>query len=352
MRNILKSLLPVACLTALQSACSSDADKELNIIPVPNHISQTHGSFHIDNDTRYSLEIPEEYVESLGRVLGDCPAFRAKRLEPDSGKKVIFREVANLPGIDSPEGYVLNAGSDSIVVLSTAYNGLFYGAQTLVQLAEKGDIPAMTVVDQPRFPYRGFMLDVSRHFRSKEFVKKQIDAMARFKLNRLHLHLTDAAGWRLEIKKYPRLTTLAAWREFPSWKEWWNNGRKYKEEGGEGAYGGYYTQDDIRELVDYAAQRCITIIPEIEMPSHSEEVLAAYPELSCSQQPYKHSDFCVGNEQTFEFLENVLTEVMDLFPSEYIHIGGDEAAKNAWRECRLCQQRMNREGLDNVDELQ
>lgn len=196
------------------------------------------------------------------------------------------------------------------------------------------------------------MLDVSRHFRDKEFVKKQIDAMARYKLNKLHLHLTDAAGWRIAIDKYPRLTEFAAWREFPTWKEWWNNGRRYAEEGSDGAYGGYYTKDDIRELVAYAAERYITIIPEIEMPSHSEEVLAAYPELSCSRQPYKNSDFCVGNEQSFEFLENVLTEVMELFPSEYIHIGGDEAAKTAWKNCRLCSKRMADESIKNVDELQ
>ena len=186
-------------------------------------------------------------------------------------------------------------------------------------------VPAVTVKDSPRFGYRGFMIDVSRHFRPKEFVKKQIDAMARYKLNRLHLHLTDAAGWRIEIKKYPRLTSFAAWRPEAEWKKWWNTagGRKYCEREDPAAQGGYYTQEDIRELVRYAAERHITIIPEIEMPAHSEEVLAAYPGLSCAGEPYKGSDFCVGNEETFTFLENVLTEVMALFPSEYIHIGGD-----------------------------
>lgn len=157
------------------------------------------------------------------------------------------------------------------------------------------------------------MLDVSRHFSTKEFIKKQIDALAYYKINRLHLHLTDAAGWRLEIKKYPLLTDFAAWRTDPTWKKWWNGGRKYLRYDEPGASGGYYTQDDIREILEYARQHYITVIPEIEMPSHSEEVLAAYPQLSCSGEPYKNSDFCVGNEETFTFLENVLTEVMELF---------------------------------------
>ena len=196
------------------------------------------------------------------------------------------------------------------------------------------------------------MLDVSRHFFGKEFVKKQIDAIAHFKMNRLHLHLTDAAGWRIEIKKYPRLTEFAAWRSKALWKDWWFGDRLYAEEGSPEAHGGYYTQDDIRELVKYAADRYVTIIPEIEMPAHSEEVLTAYPELSCTHEPYKQADFCVGNEKVYEFLENVLTEVIELFPSEYIHIGGDEAGKASWPSCPLCQKRMKEEGLSDVNELQ
>ena len=171
-------------------------------------------------------------------------------------------------------------------------------------------------------------------------------------MNRMHLHLTDAAGWRLEIKAYPKLTSIAAWRPQKTWKEWWNGQRLYAEEGTEGAYGGYYTQEDIKELLEYAQDRHIEIIPEIEMPSHSEEVLAAYPELGCCGTAYKDSEFCVGNEESFRFLETVLTEVMDIFPSKYIHIGGDEAGKEHWKNCVKCQQRMKDEGLSNVDELQ
>lgn len=261
--------------------------------------------------------------------------------------------------VSSEEAYVVEVMPHKVVITATAAPGLFYGMQSLEQLAEHTaehlwKLPLGRVDDAPRFPYRGFMMDVSRHFRSKEFVKKQMDAMARYKLNRLHLHLTDAAGWRLEIKRYPRLTEFAAWRPAATWKEWWNEpgGRKYCEWNDPKAQGGYYSQDDIRELVQYAAERQITIIPEIEMSSHSEEVLAAYPSLSCSGEPYRNSDFCVGNEEVFTFLENVLLEVIHLFPSEYVHIGGDEAGKQAWKTCPKCQRRMQAEGLDNVDELQ
>ena len=228
--------------------------------------------------------------------------------------------------------------------------------QTLLQLLTPSgtgySVASVEIEDTPRFAYRGFMLDVSRHFFSKEFVKKQIDALAFYKINRLHLHLTDAAGWRIEIRKYPLLTDFAAWRTEPNWKKWWNGGREYVRFDEPGASGGYYTQKDICEILEYARQHYMTVIPEIEMPSHSEEVLAAYPQLSCSGEPYKNSDFCVGNEETFAFLENVLTEVMELFPSEYIHIGGDEAGKSAWKTCPKCQKRMKDEHLANVDELQ
>ena len=257
----------------------------------------------------------------------------------------------------SPESYTLSVTPQQILIRATSGAGLFYGMQTLLQLAQPSgagsySIASVEIEDTPRFAYRGLMLDVSRHFSTKEFIKKQIDALAYYKINRLHLHLTDAAGWRLEIKKYPLLTEFAARRTDPTRKQWWNGGRKYVRFDAPGAYGGYYTRDDIREILEYARQHYITVIPEIEMPSHSEEVLAAYPQLSCSGEPYKNSDFCVGNEETFTFLENVLTEVMELFPSEYIHIGGDEAGKSAWKTCPKCQKKMKDEHLANVDELQ
>ena len=253
-----------------------------------------------------------------------------------------------------PESYTLKVSRDSILITAGDSAGLFYARQTLRQLVEPDghSIPCVSISDSPRFAWRGYMQDVSRHFFDMDFLKKQIDAMAALKLNRLHLHLTDAAGWRVEIDRYPLLTSLAAWREGDLWKDWWFGERKYLPEGTPGAYGGYYTKEQLRELVRYAADRYVTIVPEIEMPSHSEEVLTAYPELSCTGEPYRHSDFCIGKEETFEFLENVLTEIMDIFPSQYIHIGGDEASKKAWAECPLCQARMEALGLTHVDELQ
>jgi hexosaminidase len=256
---------------------------------------------------------------------------------------------------EGPEAYVLKVTHKGVTIKSSSDAGVFYALQTLRQMTGDGEIKEIQcceIKDYPRFPYRGLHVDVSRHFRSVDFLKKQIDAMAAFKMNRMHLHLTDAAGWRLQIDAYPRLTEFAAWRPQETWKEWWAGDRQYCLEGSADAHGGYYTKEQMRELVEYAKARHIEIIPEIEMPSHSEEVLAAYPELGCSGEPYKDSEFCVGNEESFRFLETVLEEVMDVFPSKYIHIGGDEAGKQHWKTCPKCQQRMKEEGMESVDELQ
>lgn len=256
---------------------------------------------------------------------------------------------------DGTEDYSLEVGPRGVVIRAGGEAGLFYARQTLAQMTSDGavtEIRCCRIEDSPRYAYRGLHVDVSRHFRSVDFLKKQMDAMAFFKMNRMHLHLTDAAGWRLEIEAYPRLTRFAAWRPEALWKSWWNGGRQYADEGTEGVYGGYYTKEDIAELVSYAAERHIELIPEIEMPSHSEEVLAAYPELGCAGEAYKDSDFCVGNEDVFTFLETVLTEVMEMFPSEYIHIGGDEAGKEHWKTCPKCLRRMQDEDIADVDGLQ
>ena len=253
------------------------------------------------------------------------------------------------------EAYRIEISTKGIDIKAGGEAGLFYAKQTLAQMTADGTVKELKccrIEDAPRFSYRGLHVDVSRHFRSVDFLKKQMDAMALFKMNRMHLHLTDAAGWRLQIDAYPRLTAFAAWRPEALWKSWWNGDRRYAEEGADGVYGGYYTKEDIAELVSYAAQRHIELIPEIEMPSHSEEVLAAYPELGCTGEAYKDSDFCVGNEEVFRFLETVLTEVIDMFPSEYIHIGGDEAGKQHWKTCPKCQQRMKDENIEDVDGLQ
>ena len=328
-----------------------------SVIPVPLKMEQGTGSFLLSEKTKLYTNLQGGEAELWENYLKALPV-QLKEARMKDRKQMLFLLITpKTPQLPSPESYTLSVTPQRIEIRATSGAGLFYGMQTLLQLMQPAgtgsySVASVEIEDTPRFAYRGLMLDVSRHFSTKEFIKKQIDALAYYKINRLHLHLTDAAGWRLEIKKYPLLTDFAAWRTDPTWKKWWNGGRKYLRYDEPGASGGYYTQDDIREILEYARQHYITVIPEIEMPSHSEEVLAAYPQLSCSGEPYKNSDFCVGNEETFTFLENVLTEVMELFPSEYIHVGGDEAGKSAWKTCPKCQKRMKDEHLANVDELQ
>ena len=328
-----------------------------SVIPVPLKMEQGTGSFLLSEKTKLYTNLQGGEAELWENYLKALPV-QLKEARMKDRKQMLFLLITpKTTQLPSPESYTLSVTSQRIEIRATSGAGLFYGMQTLLQLMQPAStgsysVPSVEIEDTPRFAYRGLMLDVSRHFSTKEFIKKQIDALAYYKINRLHLHLTDAAGWRLEIKKYPLLTDFAAWRTDPTWKKWWNGGRKYLRYDEPGASGGYYTQDDIREILEYARQHYITVIPEIEMPSHSEEVLAAYPQLSCSGEPYKNSDFCIGNEETFTFLENVLTEVMELFPSEYIHVGGDEAGKSAWKTCPKCQKRMKDEHLANVDELQ
>ena len=331
--------------------------KAQSVIPVPLKMEQGTGCFLLSENTKLYINLQGLEAQLLENCLQALPVHLKKGKKKDTQNILSLLITEKNHQLPSPESYTLSVTPQQILIRATSGAGLFYGMQTLLQLAQPSgagsySIASVELEDTPRFAYRGLMLDVSRHFSTKEFIKKQIDALAYYKINRLHLHLTDAAGWRLEIKKYPLLTEFAAWRTDPTWKQWWNGGRKYVRFDAPGAYGGYYTQDDIREILEYARQHYITVIPEIEMPSHSEEVLAAYPQLSCSGEPYKNSDFCVGNEETFTFLENVLTEVMELFPSEYIHIGGDEAGKSAWKTCPKCQKRMKDEHLANVDELQ
>ena len=349
-----KTLLGLLSLI-LVCACAHDASVETkhSLLPVPQDMHIAKGCFTVSKGTKLYINTPADDKDAITNAFAAWNGL-LEATENNATANCITMEVCDqVENVTSPEGYTLEVTKEKINVKATSAAGLFYAAQTLQQLADGSNaIPACTITDEPQFAYRGLMLDVSRHFFGKEFVKKQIDAMAHFKMNRLHLHLTDAAGWRLEIKKYPRLTEFAAWRSPAIWKDWWFGDRKYVEEGSESAYGGYYTQEDIKELIAYAAERYITIIPEIEMPAHSEETLTAYPELSCTHEPYKQADFCVGNEKTFEFLENVLAEVIELFPSEYIHIGGDEAAKASWPHCPLCQKRMKEEGLKDVNELQ
>lgn len=319
----MKNLLLTSCLLVTGSLLSASAQ---HLIPLPQH-----------------------YVPSKGAVT-------VTAIEPSITDAATLDAVMRGTYSLSDEAYRLTASPAGCNIEAQSPLGYFRAQQTLAQLGGT----AATIDDAPAYSWRGCMLDVSRHFFSLDFVKKQIDVLSRYKINRLHLHLTDAAGWRMEIKRYPRLTGLGAFRTFDSWKTWWDGRkefggvndplrRKYVEEGSEGACGGYYTQDQLRELVRYAAERGITIIPEIEMPAHSEETLTAYPELSCTHEPYRQADFCPGSVATYDFLEHVLEEVMEVFPSVYIHVGGDEAAKGSWAACPRCQQKMQELGIWQPD---
>ena len=315
--------LAAAC-SLLLIACSPEEVRQVNLIPKPEQITMTGGTFTVD---------------SLALFGG----------QSSRNIKTVIDEAWS----GNPEGYQLDVTPGGIDLRAGSPDGLFDGMQTLRQLYAGGEVPCVSIRDNPRFGYRGLHLDVSRHFFSKEEVMKLLDVMSFYKLNTLHMHLTDAGGWRIEIDKYPKLTSETAFRTESDWRKWWDGrDRKYLPEGTPGAYGGYYTKEDIREIVKHAASKHINIIPEIEFPGHSEEVLMAYPELSCSGKPYQNGDFCIGNELSFTFMEDVLAEVIDLFPSEYIHVGGDEAGKSAWKKCPKCQALMKEKGMKNVDELQ
>ena len=315
--------LAAAC-SFLLIACSPEEVRQVNLIPKPERMTMTGGTFTVD---------------SLALFGG----------QSSRNIKTVIDEAWS----GNPEGYQLDVTPGGIDLRAGSPDGLFYGMQTFRQLYAGGEVPCVSIRDNPRFGYRGLHLDVSRHFFSKEEVMKLLDVMSFYKLNTLHMHLTDAGGWRVEIDKYPKLTSETAFRTESDWRKWWDGrDRKYLPEGTPGAYGGYYTKEDIREIVKHAASKHINIIPEIEFPGHSEEVLMAYPELSCSGKPYQNGDFCIGNELSFTFMEDVLAEVIDLFPSEYIHVGGDEAGKSAWKKCPKCQALMKEKGMKNVDELQ
>ena len=269
------------------------------------------------------------------------------------------------------EGYRLHITRDTLLITANDRAGFIHAGQTLKQLADNGKLPCCDITDAPRFGWRGCMIDVSRHYFDLNCLKRQVDMMASIKLNRLHLHLTDAAGWRLEIDSYPLLTQIAAWRTQNDWTEWWTNrDRRFvdtrKAAPAGSTYGYFYTKEEMRELIRYADERGITIIPEIEIPGHSEEVLAVYPQLACDSDEgalsqtsddevirgMNSGDMCPSSDKTFEFLCNVLDEVMELFPSEYIHIGGDEANMTAWKTCSRCQTHLKELGSDKVSALQ
>ena len=342
------------------------------LIPAPMKIELSGGEFQITRSTRiYADAASRSVAEYLAGRLRPATAFplpvkRARgTARPDGIWLTTNGADTNLGG----EGYTLTVMPKSVVIRAPTAAGLFYGTQTLRQLLPAEifstnrvrnitwTLPGIQIEDRPRFAWRGLMLDVSRHFFTKEEVEQLLDAMALLKLNTFHWHLVDDQGWRVEIKKYPQLTQAGAWRPDIGFGLDPKASTAY---GPDGRYGGFYTQADIREVVAYAQARFITIVPEIEMPGHSAAALAVFPELTCTGTTFstnapakpRSGVYCAGNEETFVFLQDVLAEIMELFPGKYIHIGGDEVPKDDWRKCARCQARMRDEGLQNVHELQ
>ncbi len=362
------SLVATGCETAGNSAGEAPA-----LIPAPEHIEMRAGAYSLDHDSRLTVADPTDVrlVQLADLVGAELRAATGLALATDEGDSGGIRLVLDpnagggTPATDSPlardESYALIVAPAGIEIRAATHAGLFYGTRTLLQLIptqvpETGvwTVPALEIRDHPRFVYRGLHLDVGRHFFPPETIKRYIDLLARHKLNVFHWHLTEDQGWRLEIEAYPRLAEVSAWRNETIVEK---NFNPYVGDGIR--YGGYYTKDEVREIVAYAAQRYVTVVPEIEMPGHSVAVLAAYPELACTEGPFEVStvwgvkdDIYCPHERTFEFLQDVLTEVMELFPSPYIHVGGDEAPKRRWEESPIAQDVMRREGLADEFELQ
>jgi len=355
-------------------------DNSLYLIPQPVSRETIAGSFTLKPSTKIALNKNEPSIRNVAQYLSEHlsvpTGYKFEVSSSDNPKKlvntILFELASPREKILGEEGYRLAITKKKVSIIANTPNGLFYGVQTLLQLFPPQidshhpisdvawKIDCGQILDYPRFAWRGLLLDVSRHFFTKEQVKNYIDTMARYKFNTLHLHLTDDQGWRIQIEKYPKLTDVGAWR-VPRIGKWWEFDPPQPEE--KATYGGFYTHQDIRELVRYAQSQFITIVPEIDVPGHSMAALASYPNLSCTGGPFQvnpgsrfygtiENTLCVGNEEVFTFLDGVFSEVAELFPSPYIHIGGDEAFKGFWAKCPKCQECKKEHDLKSEDELQ
>ena len=365
-----KILFSVMMGVSVLGAFSAQARTEVNVIPAPVKMEQGKGEFKLNGETRILFQQGNADAEKTAGYLAGVlrPATGlALPVSAAAGSEANAVYLGNEGADAGAESYRLTTSKDRVVIAASTGAGLFYGAQTLRQLlpsavfsvsrvdGQKWAVPVVTVEDAPRFAWRGMMIDTCRHFMPKEFIKKFIDTIAMQKMNHLHLHLTDDQGWRIEIKKYPKLTEVGAWRVETVVGHASKPGATY-----DGVrHGGFYTQDDLRELVAYAADRHITIIPEIEMPGHAQAAIAAYPELGNVKEPLPvFTTFGVNpnifnvEESTILFLQDVLAEVVDIFPSTHIHIGGDEAVKDQWKSSEAVQKRMKELGIADEDKMQ
>jgi len=333
------TFITLAAALAVFASCCQGTPGTVCVIPQPNEVNLCEGSLdltdlviraacNLDDASRNYVDI---FAEEEGAAFG-CKA------------NVIYKKDRSL----APEAYTLVISKRTATIKASSLNGFVYGSQTLRQLREESDtVQCMTIKDEPRFGYRGMHLDCARHFFSIDEIHKYLDIMVLHKLNTFHWHLTEDQGWRIEIEKYPLLTEVGSWRKGTM------VGKDFSSDDGV-PYGGFYTKEEMRGIVEYAAARGITVIPELDLPGHMQAALAAYPELGCTGGPYdvwkvwgiSDDVLCVGKEETFTFIEDVLTEIMEIFPSEYIHVGGDECPKVRWEECPCCQAKIKELGLE------
>ncbi|UKJ09054.1 beta-N-acetylhexosaminidase [Solitalea lacus] len=370
--------LLLVLLVSLHCVVARAQDSLINIIPKPVSVKSLAGSFALNNDVLLvynndsSQSIAQFFKESISISTGLRVNISHENQFIGKEKSIRFHLLGFRDNIIGSEGYRLQVHPTCIEISANNTGGLFYGMQTLLQLLpseieslkpvnrHSWSIPCVDILDYPRFGWRGMLLDVSRHFFPKEYVKKYIDYMSKYKYNVFHWHLTDDQGWRLEIKSFPKLTEIGAWRA-PRMGEWWSQSPQY--DGEPATYGGFYTRNDVKEIVEYAAARNITVLPEIDVPGHSMAALAAYPELSCLGGNFKpnvgdkfykkiENSFCIGNECSFELMDSVITEVAEMFPGKYIHIGGDECHKGFWEKCPKCKARMKTDSISTLEGLQ
>jgi hexosaminidase len=364
MRKI-ASIIFFSLSLAMCSIHAKESETVINVIPYPQSVEIAKGQFKGAGANFNCDQAIDAKSQKVIKELADKISFISGRLCSFATPLGLAKDYSKAKGFvflkDSAladEEYSIDIAKSSCIVRASSYNGFLYAVQTLKQLtsvsifanepdpSQKFLFPCVKIQDKPRFGYRGMHLDCARHFFSVEEVKKYIDIMATYKLNRLHWHLTDDQGWRVEIKKYPRLTQIGAFRNGTVIKKDWGSNDGVR-------YGGYYTQEQLKDVVAYAAAKGITIIPEIDLPGHMMGALAAYPELGCTGGPYEvwttwgvsAQVLCPGKEAMFTFLEDVFTELMAIFPSEYIHIGGDECPKTEWEKCPACQARIKELGI-------
>lgn len=350
---LLAGALALAC-----TSCNKEQEANYQVIPLPQEVSLTQGNpFNLNGNVLIAYPennaLLQRNAEFLSEYIRQSTDYAPKTKAIAAGEQVTNAITLGLdPGIANKEGYVLTTTPEGISINGQTENGVFYGIQTLrksIPAEAKGAtilIPAGEIKDEPRFPYRGMHLDVGRHFFPIEFIKKYIDLLALHNMNTFHWHLTEDQGWRIEIKKYPKLTEIGSQR---SRTVIGKNTQEYDNT----PYGGFYTQEEAKEIVKYAQERYITVIPEVDLPGHMLAALAAYPELGCTGGPYEvcprwgvfEDVLCIGNDKTMQFLEDVMGEIIEIFPSEYVHIGGDEAPRDRWKECPKCQARIKAEGL-------